>query len=253
MPKIRVICVGLGAAVAVALALGGAQAQTAPVGQPLALLAGLRPPHESKVHEGKARGRAKATHRTSEKAAAKRPRTAKKVAARHSRHVALKKHEHRERTFAAAATITDSAPQSASTAPSAPSANDRPAMEMAAPAAIAAAPPPTAVAVSPAPPTTADGDSPNASAMVNGQAAQDAHNPANSSDLAAPPEATPRAQATIAEAASQTVLAAPVHRDTSPVGSASWIAQVLAAFGGAVAAGAVAWFLIGGGPVRTYG
>ena len=251
MPKIRVICVGLGAAIAVALALGGAQAQTAPVGQPLALLAGLRPPHESKVHEVKARGRAKATHRTSEKAAAKRPRTAKKVAARHSRHVALKKHERRERTFAAAATITDSPPQSA---PSAPSANDRPTMEMAAPAAIAAAPPPTAAAVSSAPSTTADGDSPNASAMVNGQAAQgDAHNPVNSSDLAAPPEATPSAQATIAEAASQTVLAAPVHRDTSPVGSASWIAQVLAAFGGAVAAGAVAWFLIGGGPVRTYG
>ena len=254
MPKIRVICVGLGAAIAVALALSGAQAQTAPVGQPLALLAGLRPPHESKVHEGKARGRAKATHRTSEKAAAKGPRTAKKVAARHSRHVALKKHERRERTFAAAATITDSPPQSAPTAPNAPSANDWPTVETPAPAAIAAAPPPTAAAVSSAPSTAADGESPNASAMVNGQAAQgDAHNPVNSSDLAAPPEATPRAQATIAEAASQTVLAAPAHRDTSPVGSASWIAQVLAAFGGAVAAGAVAWFLIGGGPVRTYG
>lgn len=37
------------------------------------------------------------------------------------------------------------------------------------------------------------------------------------------------------------------------IGSASWIAQVLAALGGAVAAGTLAWFLIGGGPVRTYG
>jgi hypothetical protein len=44
-----------------------------------------------------------------------------------------------------------------------------------------------------------------------------------------------------------------MHRDESAVGGASWIAQVLAALGGAVAAGAVAWFLIGGGPVRTYG
>ena len=37
------------------------------------------------------------------------------------------------------------------------------------------------------------------------------------------------------------------------MGSASWIAQVLAALGGAVAAGTVAWFLIGGGPQRMYG
>jgi hypothetical protein len=39
----------------------------------------------------------------------------------------------------------------------------------------------------------------------------------------------------------------------SDVGSASWIAQVLAALGGAVAAGSVAWFLIGSAPQRTYG
>jgi hypothetical protein len=37
------------------------------------------------------------------------------------------------------------------------------------------------------------------------------------------------------------------------VGSASWILQVLAALGGAVTAGTVAWFLIGGTPQRTYG
>jgi hypothetical protein len=37
------------------------------------------------------------------------------------------------------------------------------------------------------------------------------------------------------------------------VGSTSWILQVLAALGGAVTAGTVAWFLIGGTPQRTYG
>lgn len=251
MPGIRVICVGLGTAIAVALAVGGAQAQTAPsepVGKPLALLAGLRPPHEGKAHEAKARGRAKAPYRAAEKAAAKRPHTARKVAARHSRHVALKKHERRGRTLAATATIADLPPRSA------PPANDWSTVATPAPAAITAAPMPTDVAVAPTPPKTANGDSLNASAVVNGQTAQvDAHNPVNSLDLAATQEATPNAQANIAEATSQTVLAAPVHRDTSPVGSASWIAQVLAAFGGAVAAGAVAWFLIGGGPVRTYG
>jgi hypothetical protein len=39
----------------------------------------------------------------------------------------------------------------------------------------------------------------------------------------------------------------------SRVGSPAWIAQVLAALGGAVAAGSVAWFLIGSAPQRTYG
>lgn len=39
----------------------------------------------------------------------------------------------------------------------------------------------------------------------------------------------------------------------SPVGSASWIAQMLAALGGAIAAGAVAWFLIRPAPQRNYG
>lgn len=37
------------------------------------------------------------------------------------------------------------------------------------------------------------------------------------------------------------------------VGSTSWFLQVLAALGGAVTAGTVAWFLIGGTPQRTYG
>jgi hypothetical protein len=39
----------------------------------------------------------------------------------------------------------------------------------------------------------------------------------------------------------------------SPIGSASWIAHVLAALGGALAAGAVAWFLIRPAPDHTYG
>jgi hypothetical protein len=39
----------------------------------------------------------------------------------------------------------------------------------------------------------------------------------------------------------------------SPVGSAAWLAHVLAALGGAIAAGAVAWLLIRPAPERTYG
>jgi hypothetical protein len=54
----------------------------------------------------------------------------------------------------------------------------------------------------------------------------------------------------------RTVYAAPISKheaQSSPIGSAAWIAQVLAALGGAVTAGVVAWFLIGGGPARMYG
>ena len=46
----------------------------------------------------------------------------------------------------------------------------------------------------------------------------------------------------------QSVLAAPgLPKTPSAAGSASWIAQVMAALGGAIVAGAVAWFLIGPG------
>jgi hypothetical protein len=50
-------------------------------------------------------------------------------------------------------------------------------------------------------------------------------------------------------------ITAPTFDDASPqssIGSASWIAQVLAAVGGALAAGSVAWFLIGYAPPRAY-
>ena len=43
------------------------------------------------------------------------------------------------------------------------------------------------------------------------------------------------------------------QRQRSEVGSVSWILEVLAALGGAVTAGSVAWFLIGSSPQRTYG
>ncbi len=42
-------------------------------------------------------------------------------------------------------------------------------------------------------------------------------------------------------------------QNATTVGSASWIAQVLAALGGAIAAGVAAWLLLGSGPQRMYG
>lgn len=64
------------------------------------------------------------------------------------------------------------------------------------------------------------------------------------------------AQATVTASAASTpaVHAMVVKVDPqSPIGSASWIAHILAALGGAIAAGAVAWFLIRPAPERTYG
>jgi hypothetical protein len=58
------------------------------------------------------------------------------------------------------------------------------------------------------------------------------------SDIAAaqPPEAETVAQA----------------REPSTAGTSAWVAQLLAAIGGAMAAASVAWFLIGSAPQRTY-
>jgi hypothetical protein len=255
MPRIRVVCVGLVAAMAIALALGGARAQTAPnapVGKPLALLAGLRPPHEAShaVHP-------KAAHVAIRKTAARKSHHVK-TAAEHGRHVAARKfarqrHEASEPAGTASA-FAEEPPAQATPAGIEPGGAAAPADGMTAPTPTVApvsgpvsenAPSPSGPSLDPtavkvqmlriAAPNQDTGPAPGAQ--------QDAPPLAASNDAAvAPPPAAP-----------QTVLAAPLHRDTSPVGSASWIAQVLAAFGGAVAAGAVAWFLIGGGPVRTYG
>jgi len=41
-------------------------------------------------------------------------------------------------------------------------------------------------------------------------------------------------------------------REPSAAGTSAWVAQLLAAIGGAMAAASVAWFLIGSAPQRTY-
>ena len=81
---------------------------------------------------------------------------------------------------------------------------------------------------------------------------------ANEIDRAADAQIIPSVAATqsaVAPAApaADTATIALAHEPTSNVGTASWIAQILAALGGAVAAGAAAWFLMGSAPQRTYG
>jgi hypothetical protein len=64
----------------------------------------------------------------------------------------------------------------------------------------------------------------------------------------------PVKMAAVARMAPKSPLHAMLFRPSAPsaVGSASWIAQLLAALGGAIAAGAVAWFLIRPAPERHF-
>jgi hypothetical protein len=215
------------------LAAGAAAAQTASndgAGKPLSLLAGLPPPHATKtaVHT-------RTATRTGKKSAAKK--VAKRTRLARKTHPAL------------ATTEPDDAPAQAASVklPAIPG----PVTDAASPGDAAVALPPAA-----APPPS---ETPAVSAVViGGETVQIASSEEiNAIDRAADKVEAPATLSDHAAAvpAKQTVFAAAVHRDPSPsaIGSASWIAQVLAALGGAVAAGAVAWFLIGGGPQRMYG
>lgn len=61
---------------------------------------------------------------------------------------------------------------------------------------------------------------------------------------AAAPEKQTLAETAKAAPAVQAMTAVPAYEDTGPIGSASWIARVVAALGSAFVAGAIAWFLI---------
>jgi hypothetical protein len=56
----------------------------------------------------------------------------------------------------------------------------------------------------------------------------------------------------IAQPKSDAVTALAVHPRSSEIGTTSWLLQVMAALGGAIAAGAAAWLLIGSTPQRMY-
>jgi hypothetical protein len=252
MLSIRIVAAGAVAAIAVVLAVGGATAQTATseqAGKPLSLLAGLRPPHqaktheakthETKTHEAKAIVHAKAADRAVKKTASRKPsaNAAIRLASRKHNKVAARQSEEPPAQIERPVQTTASAPPPNSW----PVADTTLPVTDAMPVADSA----TAASRSAAPDS---GLTPSA-LVVNGQTVQvTSPDQVNEMDLADDNNNA---------AASHVAFAAPVQEDASQnasrVGSASWIAQVLAALGGAVAAGSVAWFLIGFGPVRTYG
>ncbi len=306
MLRIRIASIGALAAISLmAFATGGGAQTTAQPGQPLALLAGLNPPH-AKAHAAKAHATHGATAHVARQRAAKehvaKTRFAKDHVAKtdgakdhdktaHGKIARARTHHGRSAKIAAApvtrqsttVATTEGKTNSETNSPpltSAPDNNKQPAPPDNAPA-IADVAPPAANAAAAAPTT----DNPDMSAIVvNGQtvpispsdeindidraaaaksaaehAADAVTAPAN--NVAAAPDSDSAKSGDDAQPAKTRFAAAALSDDGqsvsqsgghSKVGSASWIAQVLAALGGAVAAGAVAWFLIGTGPVRTY-
>jgi hypothetical protein len=240
MLRIRIASAAvIGTIAVVSLSASGAGAQTATAvqpGKPLALLAGLRPPHEP-LHETKAIARAGKHGQTVRKQAAKKS----------SAKIAGKPGKRNHHSFAAME-------------PPEPAAQPTPAADNAWPIVNA---PATAEAAAAPPPQSASAQTDDEPAMseivVGGQTVQvDSADQVNEIDLAANDrqDAVPSAAANdgteaAPAPAARSLLFAPVEEKASPVGSASWIAQVLAALGGALAAGGAAWFMIGSGPVRT--
>ncbi len=245
MLSIRIVSAAAGAAIALLLATGWATAQTATneqPGKPLALLAGLRPPHESKVHATASIVHTKTAGRTIKQTAAKRS------AAKRPTQLARKKfHE-----------IAAAPSQEQPLAPSVAPANNRPVADAAPRADMATASDMAMAAPQAGLAEAAPLDSGLSAIVVAGETVQVASpDQVNDIDLAADDGnhanlTTAPSERTEVKSMSH-VFAAPVHADASAVGSASWVAQVLAALGGAVAAGTVAWFLIGFGPQRMYG
>jgi hypothetical protein len=152
--------------------------------------------------------------------------------------------------------------RSAKARPAAPSAAADDALPTNVAAAPSAAPPAQLAAASP-PPTAPFAEPMPSELVVGGRTVQvTAPDNVNAIDEAAGTQRVAASAATAAarlsdgaeaEPASETPTVARAQPERSPVGSASWIMQILAALGGAFAAGSAAWFLIGSAPQRTYG
>lgn len=286
--KFRAIATGAALAITVSLAAGSALAQDASdaePGKPLSLLQLLTHHGSAKKPEAKtgkpaeepriARTRTRAEPRTRE--TARGTRTAERhwhhrthLAARHRGPARLAEHEN----LTAAPAVSAAAPVP-TPSPAFPLA-DMSAATKGAPDTAAATPPPAA-------------DPQVSELVVDGRTVQIASpDQANAIDLAAAdqPVASPPVTAAPADAPSDASSAMTARKgDTdaaddaaaqddnnnadsqaksdhvvafarqadSPASRPSWLAELLATLGGALAAGSVAWFLIGSAPQRTYG
>ena len=245
MLRVRIFAAGavllIAAGSAVAQANGTAQSNGAP-GAPGAPLPILKIDREMGKQTGKAKAKVHAalhgkTAARPAKFASHRKAASKLAAARHKNHAATAGKRAAEKRVAEK--------------------QDRPAPASAPSASLAAAPPAPTV-----PAASAAAAAPGAQPILHDLAVESQTVPLPFPNDAA--AATPTAAAAVnppntvgnpaatapAQRIAQAFVAAPPPR--SRIGSAAWIAQVFAALGGAVAAGSVAWFLIGPAlPLKT--
>jgi hypothetical protein len=239
--------------VLLAVTVGSAAAQQeTSAGKPLQLLQFARHDAKAPPHP-----RARTVAKLAKPAETKRHIAKKIVAKHHKMFAAIHAHAVHPHKIAEAAPAP--APEPAQPTPAAPPATIWPAVNAAAPATVAMPVPPAA----PQKVTTEQvvSDAPDDIA-TNGQVSQAAiaaqpkdppaeHHAAPAEAPAPAHAAAPQPAAPVQSAAAEPVVRAMVARPEpvesnaqSPIGSASWMLQILAALGGAVAAGAVAWFLI---------
>ena len=244
MPSIRIVAAGAFLSIVLFVSgtvTGGALAQTAtsqPAGKPLQILKIVERPSKLKA------------------------RPNRKVAARHStRHavrVAAKRKTRahiaragRKRPLLAAQAASTPAPDSVWPAPAAAAPAEIPvAAATPQPVAAPAEPDPSEVVVAGQTVKVASPDEVNAIDLAANDHAAQTNDAAPANTAASAPAIREAAEA---EPKADSLKAAPAQRRDSPVGSTSWILQVMAALGGAVTAGSLAWFLIGSTPQRMYG
>ncbi|MGA3308568.1 MAG: hypothetical protein ABSD08_08135 [Xanthobacteraceae bacterium] len=231
MPSIRMVAPGAFFLAFLVMTVGGAMAQTATntaPGKPIQLLQVLTQPDKTKT-------------KPHAKLLAK---TAKKTTKTHSILTAGKRSRHPQRIASAAAPADVWPVLTPATAP----ANIAAAEPAPQPASASTKPTPSELVVGGRTVQVVSPDDVNAIDLAANEA-----DAATSTPMASAAAATTSAPTADAEPKSDSLKTAPPQRAGSAVGSASWIAQVLAALGGAVAAGSVAWILIGSAPQRMYG
>jgi hypothetical protein len=232
------------AALLFATAITAAAAQTAtsqPAGKPLQLLKIVEQPSKGKPH---AKAAAKSMVKRSSKVAA---RTKK-----HTHLAALRRHRPQLPVLAAATPVPTPAPPPDSILPVA-----NPAMttDIAGEPAVqpaSAVPDPREVVVAGQTVQATPPDEVNEIDLAANDAAPQTSDAAPVRVIAGTPPLRETSDPTT-KSDSMRAFAVAQPQQPNEVGSTSWILQVLAALGGAVTAGTVAWFLIGGTPQRTYG
>jgi hypothetical protein len=236
MPTIRIVTAGALLSIVLFVSgtvTGSATAQTAaaqPAGKPLQLLKVVEQPGKS-------------TAKPNRKVAVKRStKHTVKVAARGKTHTHIAT-AGRKRPLLAAQAAAAPAPDSIWPGPDAAAAISQPVAEPTEPV-------PSEVVVAGQTVQLAAPDEVNAIDLAANDHAATASDTAQAGAAAVAP---PTSEVADAELKADSLKAAPAQPQSSPVGSTSWILQVMAALGGAVTAGSLAWFLIGSTPQRMYG